>query len=347
MTSLWKISGEKLEKVAAGSLSSEDKLESWIAGDPAILGLDIMLIGRQVTTDFGGRIDLLGINREGDINIIELKRDRTPREVVAQVLDYASWVSKLTTKRVHDLAQKHLGQPLPKAFREHFDAPLPENLNNAHSMVIVAGSLDSSSQRIVEYLAEECGISINTAFFNFFADGGHEYLAADWLMDQDEVAWKAESKTKAPWTGVWYANVGEGQSRSWDDMVKYGFLAAGGGTFYSRRLDQLNAGDPVFAYQKKMGYVGFGIVGEKSVMVKDFLVDGQPLLSLPLKQSNLGHDRDDTELAEYAVRVEWQKTFPLTEAKTFDGAFANQNVVCRLRDPQTIEFLKSAFSTSI
>lgn len=30
------------------------------------------------------------MNSEGDLTVIELKRDRTPREVVAQVLDYAS-----------------------------------------------------------------------------------------------------------------------------------------------------------------------------------------------------------------------------------------------------------------
>lgn len=347
MTTLWKVSGGSLEKVNGGSLSSEEKLEDWIAKDPSILGLEVMLIGRQVTTDFGGRIDLLGINREGDITIIELKRDKTPREVVAQVLDYASWVTKLTTKRIHDIALTYLNEPLPKAFREQFDAPLPENLNNAHGMVIVAGSLDASSQRIVEYLAEECGISINTAFFNFFSDAGQEYLAADWLMDQDEVAWKAESKTKAPWTGIWYANVGDGQTRSWDDMRKYGFLAAGGGPFFSRRLDQLNIGDPVFAYQKQAGYVGFGRVAEKSIMVKDFQIGGQSLLSMPLKQPTLAHDKDDPELSEYAVRITWEKTLPISEAKTFDGAFANQNIVCRLRDPQTIEFLKTRFNAEI
>ncbi len=46
---------------------------------------------------------------------------------------------------------------------------------------------------------------------------------------------------------------------------------------------------------------------------------------------------------EYLVAVEWEKTFPLSEAKTFTGAFANQNIVCKLRDTATIEFLQEAF----
>ena len=34
------------------------------------------------------------------------------------------------------------------------------------------------------------------------------------------------------------------------------------------------------------------------------------------------------------------------EAKTFPGAFANPNVVCKLSDPKTLDFLKQAFGVS-
>ena len=43
----------------------------------------------------GGRIDLLAIAPDASLVLIDLKRDRTPREVVAQALDYASWVEQL------------------------------------------------------------------------------------------------------------------------------------------------------------------------------------------------------------------------------------------------------------
>jgi hypothetical protein len=78
-------------------------------------------------------------------------------------------------------------------------------------------------------------------------------------------------------------------------------------------------------------------------MARDFEVDGQLLLDLPLTQPTLAHDKDDPELAEYVVGIEWHKTVPISEAKTFTGAFANQNIVCKLRDPATIEFLKREF----
>ena len=42
--------------------------------------------------------------------------------------------------------------------------------------------------------------------------------------------------------------------------------------------------------------------------------------------------------------VAWKKTFPLNEAKTYEGIFANQHIVCRLSDQATIEFLQKEFA---
>lgn len=91
---IWRVDDAPVA-VAATKLEDEARLETWLTQDISILGLDVLVIGRQVTTAFGGIIDLLAIDREGELYVIELKRARTPREVVAQVLDYASWVGEL------------------------------------------------------------------------------------------------------------------------------------------------------------------------------------------------------------------------------------------------------------
>ncbi len=174
MTTLYKIAGEGLVPVQRKTLANEEMLEGWISNDPSTIGLDVLVVGRQVATDYKGRIDILAIDREGDLIIVELKRDRTPREVVAQVLDYASWIAGLTTKRIHEIAMEKLDKRLETAFLERFGAPLPETLNGNHSMVIVASEFDASSKRIVEYLAEEHGVSINTAFFTVFEENGEQ-----------------------------------------------------------------------------------------------------------------------------------------------------------------------------
>lgn len=321
MTRLYKLIGDALTPVAPGRLANESMVEGWIAKQPELLGLEILVIGRQVVTDFGGRIDLLGVDTDGNLVIVELKRDRTPREIVAQVLDHASWVAALTTRQVHDMATAFLGRRLDRAFRERFDAALPPTLNDAHTMVIVASAFDASSQRIVRYLSEEHGLDINAVFFSVFEESGQTLLTTDWLLDQSEVAERSEARVQAPWSGLWYVNAGAGPYRSWEDMRRYGFVAAGGGERYSGPLQRLKPADQLVAYQKQAGYVGYGKVSTPAVMARDFITEAGPLLDQPLAQPGLAHDRDDTLLAEYVAGVDWIKACPISEAKWADGPF--------------------------
>ncbi|MCC4242369.1 endonuclease NucS domain-containing protein [Thalassospira povalilytica] len=346
MTSLYRISPSGLEPVRATSLPSEELLEQWVSEDPSLIGLDILVLGRQVRTAYNGRIDILGIDREGNLTILELKRDRTPRDIVAQILDYASWAHGLNTREVHEVANQYLQMPFVDAFKKHFQQNVPETLNNNTNMVIVASDFDAPSKRIVEYLNQTHGVSINSAFFRVFDDGGSQYLATDWLMDQEDVVQRAESKRKAPWTGKYYVNVGDDPNmRSWMDMKKFGFVSAGNGRFYSKRLEQLSEGDQIYAYQKGMGYVGFGTVNVSATKADEFrFPDGRMVEELDLNCPHLLHDSDDPEMAEYLVGVDWHTTYNLADAKTRSGIFANQNVVCKLRDEGTLEFLEHHFS---
>jgi Endonuclease NucS len=348
MTRLYKLANDTPVQLSTAKLANENMIQDWIAGRPELLGLNLLIIGREVVATDRGRIDLLGIDEEGNLSILELKRDRTPRDVIAQALDYASWVVTLKTRDVHEIAVKYLNKDLEGVFRERFGIELPETLNESHTMVIIASKFDPSSQRIVRYLSETYDIAINTAFFTVFEDDGKTLLATDWLLDQAEVAERSEAKAKGPWSGLWYVNIGDGQYRSWDDMQRYGFIAAGAGEKYSGSLNRLHPGDRIVAYQPGgVGYVGYGIVTSASVNVSDFKTKSGPLLEQRLTQPNIAHDCQDAALAERVVGVDWIKTIPLAQAKRFDGIFANQNIVCKLRDPKTIDFLRDQFGVSV
>ena len=55
----------------------ESVLEEWLESNPDGILEDgqVLIIGRQVRTDLGAYIDLLGVDREGNAVVIELKRD--------------------------------------------------------------------------------------------------------------------------------------------------------------------------------------------------------------------------------------------------------------------------------
>ena len=77
----WKIEkDDHLQVMKDSKLNLEERLEGWLEKDITLLSSDLLVIGRQVPTDFGGIIDLLCLDSKGDTAIVELKRDKTPRE---------------------------------------------------------------------------------------------------------------------------------------------------------------------------------------------------------------------------------------------------------------------------
>jgi hypothetical protein len=144
-----------------------------------------------------------------------------------------------------------------------------------------------------------------------------------------------------------YVALGEGIHRTWEDCVKYGFISAGHGRWFSKLLEQLAPGHRIFVYSPTNGYVGVGIVREPVVPVKDFMVqlDGvtKPILEAPLKAPQMAEHANDPELSEYLVRVDWIRTVPLESAIRHPGLFSNQNVVCRLLNKPTLEALREHF----
>lgn len=151
---MWRIDGDKPLRLAAAKLPTEATLEAYLEQDPSLLGERLLVIGRQLKTPHGMFIDLLAMDIEGNLHVLELKRDKTPRDVVAQVLDYGSWVTNLQRDQVIDIANDHLGEaPFEAAFVECFGTSVPDELNADLKLVVVATDLDESSERIVRYLA--------------------------------------------------------------------------------------------------------------------------------------------------------------------------------------------------
>lgn len=342
MTRLFQINDATLTPAKRKPLDLETKIEAWVADDLTLIGVDGIVIGRQIATDHGKFIDLLAMDEDGNLVIVELKRDRSPRDIVAQVLDYASWIRRLSTGDVHALALS-LDLSLAKAFRDKFGTSLPQTLNASHQMVVVAGEVDEGTKRIIEYLSEEHNVGINAAFFNVFDVDGQEWLTTDALLDQEEVKDRAIKKAQAPWSGYYYVTGGAEEDRPWEDMRRHGFFTASGKQFFTKRLDQLSVGDQVFYYQKKNGYLGYGVVtSEKVAASNHILADGTSLIAA-VPKAYLTENADDPDNCAYVVGIDWQNTVATKDARTFSGIFSNQNVVCKIRHPETVEYLKEQF----
>ncbi|WHY95406.1 endonuclease NucS domain-containing protein [Peribacillus simplex] len=278
---IWKVNDE-IKKVTFSPIESERKLEKILVKDLSILSDDLLLIGRQVQTDYGKFIDMLAIDEEGNLHIIELKKNRTPREVVAQAVDYASWVQNLSYDRILKIYEEKNHGPLEEAFAEKFDNALPEKLNDSHQIMIVSSQLDSETERIINYLSNNFDVPINAVFFRYFEESDQQFITRSWLLDPNIVEEKSsntkvESK-KENWNKQdFVVNFEDGKYRNWGDAVRYGFVSAGNGRWYSKTLNQLFVGARIFCMIPKSGYVGIGKVIEAAKPIKDvvFSIDGQ------------------------------------------------------------------------
>jgi hypothetical protein len=354
---IWKV-GAQPTPLSSNKLASEQTLEDMIVSEPGILSAEWMLIGRQEQTGLGGRIDLLAIAPDASLVLIELKRGRSPRDLVAQALDYGFWVERLTTDKIAQIYQRFSGGgSLSDAFRARFGAELDEEtLNESHQIVVVAAELDDASERIVQYLNDH-DIAINVLFFQVFQHGGDQLLSRAWLIDPGETQANAATTNtkrkgeKEPWIGEYYVSFGTGESRTWEDARKYGFISAGGGSWYTQTLKLLSPGDRVWVKDPGVGYLGVARVVDPVVTGKDFKVETpgglRPALEVLSTRERLKATADDPDKAEHFVRVEWLDTVSEDRAINEVGLFGNQNTVCQPTTPKwrhTVERLKQHFA---
>lgn len=149
-------------------------LEEWVENNPDNIVEDgkLLIVGRQVVINLGGYIDLLAIDRQGALVIIELKRDRTPRETIAQALEYASFVESLDYDLIEGIYCAYTGDENAILARDHqsyFDLTSDEvvTLNKEQRIVIIGQRISPEIRQTASFLRMK-GIRTTCVEFSFF-----------------------------------------------------------------------------------------------------------------------------------------------------------------------------------
>lgn len=197
----WQILDGKLTSIDS-TLKNEGRtepydLEPWLSSNPEIVGTDIMMIGRQVPTR-SGPIDLLGIDKAGNIVIIEIKRAELPRESLAQAIDYASDVAEWTVERLSEVCSGYRKKTLQDAFNETFpDVDLETvNPNNAQRIILVGFSIEASLERMIEWLSDSYGVNVNATILSYIKTKGGEELLTKTSIISEEMEEERRRKQK-------------------------------------------------------------------------------------------------------------------------------------------------------
>ena len=165
----------------------KDHLEKWVRTETKILGSDIRIIGEQVYTS-SGPLDFLGIDNSGNLVIIELKRDRLPREALAQAIDYASDISGWELEKISEICLAHTGQTLEDFVSENFENIDSERflINTSQRILLVGFSIDTSLSRMIEWLSDKYDLAINAIVLKYInTSSGNELLSRTSIIPEE------------------------------------------------------------------------------------------------------------------------------------------------------------------
>ncbi|MHC1731995.1 MAG: DUF4268 domain-containing protein [Bacteroidales bacterium] len=93
-------------------LKERENLQEWFVADPTMLGEELLIIQKEFDgfSDTKERLDLLALDKAGNLVVIENKLDDTGRDVVWQALKYASYCSSLVKEEIRSIFQAYLNK---------------------------------------------------------------------------------------------------------------------------------------------------------------------------------------------------------------------------------------------
>jgi hypothetical protein len=200
-------SGFTADKLARSNIQTESVLESMLHANPqAILDEEIFIFGRQTQVETG-ILDLLALDRYGNLLVIELKVGQSgsgsasEETILSQPQNYAQSLESYTYDRLDDIYQDYRediqsgrwaisdasvpANDLQSAFESVFGESLePDEFNPDQRMVIVAEQITSRTQRNARYLLDQ-GLNIQCIEIQRFNSDitDHAVLATNTIVD--------------------------------------------------------------------------------------------------------------------------------------------------------------------
>ena len=185
---IYEINQDNMTRLPETDIEYEENLENRLVQTKAakIGGVEILYIGRQGTTEHGKYYDIVGVDKNGDLVIVELKRDETPRKVIAQALDYTSRLrhrdyDELQTDYETFLSDEgYADEDVPSLIDAHqdyfdLDEPLSEDeFNNDQRVLIIGGEIDDATTNMADYLRDRGDIDVVLVEYSLYHDPDEE-----------------------------------------------------------------------------------------------------------------------------------------------------------------------------
>ena len=200
---IFRLEDDKLITAQETDVELEQHIEIWIENSPwAVIQDELVLwIDRQTSAqDEEGTIfpDLLGVDSDGNLVIVEFKRGKTPRSVVAQLLEYAAWANEFPPEQIHEIADAYFekrdefrGKTFPDAFREVFDIPETDELpplKRKLRLFVIAEEIHPRVASVCRFLRTLYKMDVSCiAVSKFQTESGEEIVSTETKVGDEEI----------------------------------------------------------------------------------------------------------------------------------------------------------------
>lgn len=197
----WEIIQGELKSISSTLVENGKKetehLEKWIKTKPDILGNDILIIGEQVYTK-SGPLDFLGIDNNGNLVIVELKRDKLARIVLAQAIDYASDLASWDIEKLSEICISYTGNSLEDHLVANFENIEIDDLsiNQSQRLLLVGFSIEESLNRMIEWLSSNFDMAINAVVLNYTKTSNGAEILSRTVTIPEEIAIEKSNRKK-------------------------------------------------------------------------------------------------------------------------------------------------------
>lgn len=143
-------------KLREQKLTERYDLQEWLVHYPEALGEPLLIIQKEFS-DFEGtreRLDLLALDTNGNLVLIENKRDESGRDVVWQAIKYASYVAPFTRADIEEIYKDYLGKYKPNIVGLDDEAFEPSNIEK------------TAKHLITKFISEHNEISVDDLSLN-------------------------------------------------------------------------------------------------------------------------------------------------------------------------------------
>ncbi len=189
---------KSIKEIEFGDFDFKERydIQEWVESNPQILGEELLIISKDLTffDETKERPDLIAIDANGNIVIIELKRDDSGSNLEWQAIKYASYLSKFSLNDILNLYEKYLSryypgseeseQTIQQKILDFIDEESLEEVNKKQRLVLVSHRFAKEVTSAVNWLIDKYQMDIKCVqLIPFYdKDKGSYYIQSNTIL---------------------------------------------------------------------------------------------------------------------------------------------------------------------